>query len=210
MRPIARFGLVLSVFAGLAPLPASARVYLNPEFGMRVLVPDAFTLCLDTPAEMNNFALGPFRPRDHGPDIMLDAKSKHDCRADDGRRWVSIYAGYNVIPEESTLEGLRKSACDLNEENAAGECTAGPSGLGLKGIKTLTVQRRLKNGWIDIAVVAEMGTTPHDQEPEGVSYKFRLHTNVAHRDEDLAAFRKILRGARLWRTTTPVEGRDPA
>ncbi len=185
-------GLLLALtLGGILPDAAKAALYMNTEYGVRADSPPGYFECRS----------GPDR-HDDGLTIMLDAKSIDECGDWFTPGWkgriIEVFANYNLVNDTDTPAKLAASDCRLAQPAV---CGPGPSDLGLIGRKTVSQKIVKPDGAIEYRVLAQLGSTPHDRQPEGVQYSFLLITRPEHEAADLELFRAFLKTARIWQTT---------
>jgi hypothetical protein len=169
---------LVAIVAMSGQTTAGPQIYRNPEFGIRLRVPDEGTLCAPPKDE-----------HDHGFGVLLGGGSTKDCGADAHHRSVWLFAFFNALDDTKHLPGLLRMGCNAR----GGRCQPGPPDLQTSGLQTATGRVNLPDGWIEIVVVTQAGTpTPIDPNEPSVNYIFSLYTRPEHLDHDLRVFRTIL------------------
>ncbi len=185
-RP-ARFWSILAtclslILSATVAEAATVKVYRNRDLGMSFPMPRQ-RMCLADP-----------RMLDHGMDILLGPERPGECDDLSVGRMIGVSAFFSATDDEVTLDGLLRLYC-----GAPPACQPAPAGLKVPGRRSLSGLMHRPNGQIAIFVVAQTGAIAGQVEPHGVGYSFGLDTTPEHMDEDLATFRRFLKGVRVWR-----------
>ena len=186
------------------PMPTSAEaVYVNPEFGLYVPIPEGLQMCVNPNLDFQEFI-----EHDHGTWIFLDPADSQSCNTLDIKhgRSLSVSAWYNATDFTRTLERFRLNECK-NEH-----CVPAPKGLSFPNSRSASFRVDRPDGWIDIEVLTQAG---HDDfgfpgDPEfAVNYFATLHTDRAHFAADLRLFRVHLKMLRLIRLEPNADSFSP-
>ena len=182
-------GKTTKKFKNVAPVyawvDASTSVYRNQEYGISLPIPSRAWLCSV-----------PYKGANHGAAFLLGTKDESLCTKASGKRWISIFAGYNAAEESKTLHALLNWQC-ANE--ASGSCGQAPMGLRINGLSTETARVDRPDGSITIIVVAQAGKPDPDFDASApsINYDLSLHTDASHLDEDLESFRAMLNAVKI-------------
>jgi hypothetical protein len=160
-------------------------VYRNKEYGIFLPIPSGAWLC-PVPDDQTH----------HGAEFLLGTQDASLCKSSSGKRWISIFAGYNAAEVSKTLHAFLKWQC-VNEANES--CGQAPAGLSINGLSTEAARIDHPDGSITIIVVTQAGKPDanFDASVPSINYDLSLHTNASHLDEDLAVFRAVLHTAKI-------------
>jgi len=176
----------LMILCLVAEAAASTSVYRNQEYGIFLPIPSGAWLCAV-----------PYNGANHGAEFLLGTKDESLCTKASGKRWISIFAGYNAAEASKSLHAFLNSLCEYpsrygNEPNAA--CGPAPGGLHIRGLSSEAARIDHSDGSIEIILVAQAGKPDRDFDASvpSINYELSLHTNASHLDEDLVVFRALL------------------
>lgn len=182
------------------PTPSSAEaVYVNPEFGLYVPIPEGLQMCEHPYLDFQEVV-----EHNHGTSIFLDPADSQSCAAVDidnsvdieHGRAIFVSAWYNATDFTRTLKLFRRNECENQH------CLPAPKGLSFPKSRSASYRVNGRDGWIDIVVLTQAG---HDDfgfpgDPQfAVNYIATLHTDRAHFAADLGLFREHLEMLRLIR-----------
>jgi len=176
-------GLLIVCSSALAAAPDS--VYHNKEYGISVRLPSAAVLC-PVPSDQ----------AEHGAALLLGTHDLSLCTTSSGKRWISIFAGYNAAEVSKTLPTLLSWQCS---HESSGACGPAPAGLRISGLRTEAARINHQDGSIEIIVVAQAGKPDPDFDASvpSINYTFTLTTKASYLDEDVSVFRAFLSAMRI-------------
>jgi hypothetical protein len=182
---ISRALIGLIILCSVASAASRTSVYRNKEYGIFLAIPSGAWLCSV-----------PYSGANHGAAFLLGTQDESLCTKASGKRWVSIFAGYNAAEESKTLHTFLNWQC-ANEANGA--CGQAPAGLRINGLSTETARVDHPDGSITIIAVAQAGKPDPDFDASvpSINYDLSLHTDAVHLDEDLAVFRAVLKAVKI-------------
>jgi hypothetical protein len=163
------------------------QVYSNPEFEIRLQVPQQAKLCSTPKSE-----------HDHGFDLLLGGGGAKDCRTDADHRGISVFAFFNALDDTKRLAGLLSI---MGCEGYKAPCQPGPPGLAIPGLASATARVDAPKGWVQVVVATQAGE-PSGWEPgePSVNYLFYLQTKPGFLDQDLRVFKTVLETVKLGRS----------
>ena len=175
----------LVILCSVASAASRTSVYRNKEYGIFLPIPSGAWLCSV-----------PYSGANHGAAFLLGTHDESLCIKASGKRWVSIFAGYNAAEESKTLHTFLNWQC-ANEAN--GSCGQAPAGLRINGLSTETARVDHPDGSITIIAVAQAGKPDPDFDASvpSINYDLSLHTDAVHLDEDLVVFRAVLNAVKI-------------
>jgi hypothetical protein len=178
----------LLVFWSAAGAVAQRTIYRNRQYGIFLPVPSGTLACIP-PVYKGNGA-------DHGPQILLGTDDATLCAKSSGKRYINVFASYTVTEEEKTLHGNLEMACEFEVNRA---CSPAPAGLHIKGMKTEAGRLDRSDGSIEIILVTMAGKPAPDFDASvpSINYSLSLNTDKQHLDEDLTAFRAMLKTIKI-------------
>jgi hypothetical protein len=112
------------------------QVYSNPEFEIRLQVPQQAKLCSTPKSE-----------HDHGFDLLLGGGGAKDCRTDADHRGISVFAFFNALDDTKRLAGLLSI---MGCEGYKAPCQPGPPGLAIPGLASATARVDAPKGWVQV------------------------------------------------------------
>jgi hypothetical protein len=165
---------------------AKPAIYRNPQFGIALTIPDNLATCNGAHDSTN-----------HGATIFLDRKGALECDDSVHRRAISIFASYNVTDDTASLEKYSAWTC---ETLLGKRCVAGPPGLDVLALHSISARADNSDGWTEIVVLAQGGRFPRQKagdDTKAINYDITLSTNRAHFKDDLQTFRNFLKTLQL-------------
>jgi hypothetical protein len=188
---LARVLVVIVILCSSAGATSRGPIFKNKEYGITLHAPNGALLC---PTQGNGAV--------HGASLLLGTQDVSLCRKSSGKRWIEIFAGYNVAEDSKTLHTFLNSECEYtshyeNEPDTA--CSPAPVGLSVNGLPGEAGRINHSDGMIEIIVVTQAGKPDpnFDASVPSINYDLSLHTNASHLDEDLAVFRAVLSTVKL-------------
>jgi hypothetical protein len=175
----------LVILCSAASAASHPSVYRNREYGILLPIPSGAWLCSV-----------PYSGANHGAAFLLGTQDESLCTKTSGKRWISIFAGYNAAENSKTLHSFLNWQCAYE---AHGSCSQAPAGLLINGLSTETARVDHRDGLITIIAVAQAGKPDPDFDATvpSINYDLSLHTDTSHLDEDLAVFRAMLKVIRI-------------
>jgi hypothetical protein len=181
-------GLIGLVILCLIAEAASHRpIYRNQDFGITLPVPSGALLCVP-PADARGI--------EHGAQMLLGTEDGTLCRKWSGKRYVDVFASYNVADDTKLLHDLLESSCQFEVNKA---CTDAPAGLHIPGMKTEAGRVDRSDGSVKIIVATQAGKPDPDFDASvpSINYEFNLNTDKRHLDGDLVTFRAMLNTVKI-------------
>ncbi|MGO9084561.1 MAG: hypothetical protein ACLQBK_04980 [Candidatus Sulfotelmatobacter sp.] len=162
-------------------------IYRNQDYGIVLPVPSGALLCA-VPADAHGI--------DHGPQLLLGTKDATLCREWSGKRYMDVFASYNVADDTKLLHDLLEYSCHSEVKKA---CSPAPTGLHIPGMKTEAGRLDRPDGSLEIIVVTQAGKADPggDSSVPSINYAFNLNTDPQHLDTDLTIFRAMLNTVRI-------------
>lgn len=184
---LSRVLIGLVILCSVAGAAAHPTIYRNQEYGIVLPVPSGALLCA-VPADANG--------AEHGAQLLLGTKDATLCRKWSGKRYMDIFASYNVSDDTKFLHDLLEYSCQSEVKKA---CSPAPTGLHIPGMKTEAGRLDRPDGSIEIIVVTQAGKPDPDGDPSvpSTNYAFNLNTDAQHLDEDLKIFRAMLNTVKI-------------
>ena len=166
-----------------AILAQQQTVYSNPEYRIRLRVPEQARLCT-----------APKNEHDHGFVLLLNGGGAKACHTDAEYRNISVFAFGNALDDTKHLPGLLNMGC----EDYGTSCRSGPPGLAIPGLASATGQVDAPKGWVQVVVATQAGEpSPFDPGEPSINYLFQLQTKPEFLDQDLRVFQTVLTTVKL-------------
>ena len=177
----------LVIFCSAAGAASHPEIYRNPEFGITLPVPSGALLCA-VPTDAHGV--------EHGAQLLLGTQDATLCRRWSGKRYMNVFASYNVSDDTKTLHDSLDWSCQSQVKKA---CSPAPADLHVPGMKTEAGRLDRPDGSIEIIVVAQAGKPDPDGDPSVplMNYDFNLNTDAQHLDTDLKIFRRMLNTVKI-------------
>jgi len=178
--------VALVILCTAAATEPGTSVYRNKEYGILLHVPSGAWICSV-----------PYSGANHGVALLLGTKDERLCKQSSGKRWVSVFASYNVSDETKTLHQNLEWHCKNN--SAGGVCGQAPVGLSVHGLRSETARLDYADGSMEVYVVTQAGKPDPDFDPSvpSINYNVSLHTNAQNYDADLEVFRAVLNNLKI-------------
>jgi hypothetical protein len=186
---VSRVLIVLIVF-WFAVVSASQRpVYRNHQYGIFLPVPSGALLCKPPEYEGNG--------ADDGAQMLLGTDDATMCAKSSGKRYMEVWASYNVSDETKTLHNFLESRCEFEVKIA---CFPAPEGLYINGMKTEAGRLNRSDGTIEIILVTMAGKPDPDFDATVpmFNYTLSLNTDKQHLYDDLKTFRAMLNAVKIY------------
>ncbi len=182
-----RVPISVVILCSLAGAASRTETYRNQEFGITLPVPSKALLCHVTDDA---------RGVDHGAQLLLGTEDATLCRKWSGKRYMDVFASYNVADDTKLLHDLLEYSCQSEVKKA---CSPAPAGLHIPGMKTEVGRVDRPDGSIKIIVVTQAGKPDpgFDASVPSIEYAFNLNTDAQHLDEDLTIFRAMLNTVKI-------------
>lgn len=167
-------------------------IYRNKEYGIVLSVPSGALLC-HVPSDARGI--------EHGTQMLLGTEDATLCRKWSGKRYMDVFASYNVADDTKLLHDLLEWSCESEVKKA---CSTAPPCLDISGMKTEAGRLDRPDGSIEIVVVTQAGKPDpnYDASVPHINYELNLNTDAQHLEQDLTIFRVML-------STVKIAPRDP-
>jgi hypothetical protein len=178
----------LLTFLSVAGAASQRSIYRNQQYGISLPVPAGALLCKPLAYEGSG--------SDHGAQMLLGTDDATLCSKSSGKRYMDIWASYIVAGQEETLRGDLESTCESELHRA---CSPAPAGLHINGMKTEGGRLDRPDGSVEIILIAHAGKPAPDFDASvpSMTYSLSLITDTHHLDQDLKAFRAMLKAIKI-------------
>lgn len=178
-------GLVCAAFVVATNAGAPKRLE-NREFGFSARVPPGAVSCV---------ARNPGGGHRHGFSFLLNSASQ-GCNSSRKQPYVGVYGNYNILNYKTPMPWLRLLCPQAQRSSKTKDVLR----LAFPANESVACEKKEKDGWIDVFVVAQAGKWPDARTSNipYITYTAQLHTRRARFREDMRTFKRFLAEVKIF------------